>query len=144
MKSYRRQAAHLQLLFADSCHVQQNIRNDGERNCLINLLKEKCYAHIHKFNLVYYRKRLNCSNVQKTHHVPYTVHCCSSSFQPLSETLYHGLWAFQLLREQKTFNTSEEWEKMKIYVSFKRPIVCFSPSRNLWPALLNCSSCYHK
>ena len=45
-------------------------------------LNEK-YAHIQvHFNLGYYLKRFTCS---KNASVPQTVHCCSSSFQPLSE-----------------------------------------------------------
>ena len=32
-------------------------------------------------------KKFTGSNVQKTHHCPQTVHRCSSSFQPLSQTL---------------------------------------------------------
>ena len=60
-------------------------------------LKGDVFCSCSYFDLCYNTKRFTCSNVQWTHHCPQTVHCCSSSFQPLSQTLsflYHRLLAF--------------------------------------------------
>ena len=63
-------------------HVSQ------DRGCLIEL-RETHYTRIlaHKFDLGHYLKRFTCSNIEIIFHCSHTVHCCSFSFQPLSETL---------------------------------------------------------
>ena len=70
--------------FIQSLNLFETVKRLERDLCLIVVqLCFKTYsAHVHN-----HMKSFTCSHVQKTHHFPQTVHCCSSSFQPLSETL---------------------------------------------------------
>ena len=78
-----------------------------------------------------------CSYIQKMHHFPQTVHCCSSSFQPLPATLgFRSRLTLQVQKDCETFELrmlykSTLWATVAVWKCLRMPSPTNSAQINL-------------